>query len=89
MRLLTTSRFERDLERAGRRGKDLDKLWAVVDRLLGRATARTRVTGPIAYQANGPRSWECHIEPDWLLIWHVGENDLVLARTGSHSDLFG
>ena len=88
MRLLTTKRFERDLQRSKRRGKNLDKLWALVDRLLAGEPldARNR-----AHRLSGDwsRSWECHIEPDWLLIWHVGENDLVLARTGTHSDLFG
>lgn len=32
--------------------------------------------------------WECHIEPDWLLIYRITETDLILVRTGSHSDLF-
>jgi mRNA interferase YafQ len=31
---------------------------------------------------------ECHIEPDWLLIYELGETEIVLIRTGSHSDLF-
>ena len=33
--------------------------------------------------------WECHIEPDWLLIWYATETEVVFARTGTHSDLFG
>jgi len=32
--------------------------------------------------------WECHIAPDWLLIYKLSENEVVLARTGTHSDLF-
>ena len=62
--------------------------WAVVDRLLAEQPLDPRNR---AHRLSGEwsRSWECHIEPDWLLIWHVGENDLVLARTGTHSDLFG
>ena len=88
MRLLTTRRFEKDLRRARRRGKDLDKLWVVVGRLLAGEPLdprhRThRLSGQWA------RSRECHIEPDWLLIWHVQDNALVLTRTGTHSDLFG
>ena len=35
------------------------------------------------------RSRECHIEPDWLLIWHVQDDTLVLTGTGTHADLFG
>ena len=88
MRLLTTSGFRRDLRRSRKRGKDLDKLWRVVDRLLkGKALEphhrAHRLTGQWS------RSWECHVEPDWLLIWHVDGNALILTRTGTHSDLFG
>ena len=88
MRLLTTSGFRRDLRRSRKRGQDLDKLWRIVDRLLnGKALEphhrAHRLTGQWS------RSWECHVEPDWLLIWHVDDNALILTRTGTHSDLFG
>ena len=33
--------------------------------------------------------WECHIEPDWLLIYDLAETEVCLYRTGTHSDLFG
>jgi mRNA interferase YafQ len=87
MRLLTTKRFGRDLKRAKKRGKDLGRLWGVVDRLLGGQALdlryrRHRLSG--AWSG----SWECHIEPDWLLIWIQDEDALVLVRTGTHSDLF-
>ena len=32
--------------------------------------------------------WECHIEPDWLLVWEQENDTLILVRTGTHSDLF-
>ena len=32
--------------------------------------------------------WECHIEPDWLLVWDQGDDALILVRTGTHTDLF-
>jgi mRNA interferase YafQ len=32
--------------------------------------------------------WECHIEPDWLLIWDDAEDAIILVRTGTHTDLF-
>ena len=88
MRLLTTGRFDRDLRRARRRGKDLDRLWAVVERLLDGARLDPHHR---AHRLSGEwsRSWECHIEADWLLIWHVDGDALVLTRTGTHSDLFG
>ena len=88
MRLLTTSRFERDLRRAKKRGKDLDKLWPVVDRLLtGKALEPRHRAHRLTEQWS--RSWECHVDPDWLLIWHVDDDALILTRTGTHSDLFG
>ena len=85
--LRTTKQFERDLRKAKRRGKKLDKLWAIVDLLarreqLPKRCRRHRLSG--AWN----RFWECHIEPDWLLIWDETEETLVLARTGTHADLF-
>ncbi len=32
--------------------------------------------------------WDCHIDPDWLLIYRITENEVLLARTGTHADLF-
>ena len=87
MRLLTTGRFERDLKRARKRGKDIGKLHAVVETLLTgkRLPPRCRAH-PLSGDWKG--FWECHLEPDWLLIWKQDENALTLVRTGTHSDLF-
>lgn len=88
MRLLRTTRqFDRDLRRARRRGKTPDKLWEIVELLvrgepLPLRCRRHRLSG----QWN--RLWECHIEPDWLLIWDEAEQTLTLVRTGTHADLF-
>ena len=88
MRLLTTTRFERDLRRVKRRGANLDELWRVVERLLSRQPLdlrrrRHRLSG------DWSQYWECHIESDWLLIWNDEDDALILVRTGTHSDLFG
>ena len=88
MRLLTTSRFEKDLKRADRRGKDLDKLWTVVDALLSGQDLHPRLR-PHRLSGQWSESWECHIEPDWLLIWNYRDDALILVRLGSHADLFG
>jgi mRNA interferase YafQ len=85
--LRTTKQFDRDLRRAKRRGKTLDKLWEIVELLvrgepLPSRCRRHRLSG----QWN--RLWECHIEPDWLLIWDDAEQTLTLVRTGTHADLF-
>ncbi len=87
MRLLTTKRFERDLKRARSRGEDLGKLWPVVDRLLNERSLEARHR-PHRLSGVWSGSWQCHIEPDWLLIWNRNEDALVLVRTGTHSDLF-
>ena len=87
MRLLTTNRFEKDLKRAIKRGKDLDKLWKIVEQLLNNKPLEKRHR-PHPLSDNYATAWECHIEPDWLLIWNSEVDQLVLSRTGTHSDLF-
>ena len=87
MRLLTTNRFEKDLKRAIKRGKDLDKLWKIVEQLLNNKPLEKRHR-PHPLSGNYPTAWECHPEPDWLLIWNPEVDQLVLSRTGTHSDLF-
>ena len=87
MRLLTTTRFERDLKRAGRRGKDLNALWRVVERLLSRQPLDPRHR-PHRLSGEWSVCWECHLEPDWLLIWDQRPDVLILVRTGTHADLF-
>lgn len=88
MRLLTTKRFEKDLGRAKRRGKDLDRLWGIVTLLLQERRLQPR-NRPHRLTGNWSGAWECHIEADWLLIWRRSEDALILVRTGTHSDLFG
>ncbi len=83
-----TAQFKRDLKLCAKRRYDLDLITAVVDIL--------RIPAPLpAANKDHPLGgkWinhqECHIEPDWLLIYRVEGNALMLYRTGTHSDLFG
>ena len=39
-------------------------------------------------QGNMQGLWECHIEPDWLLVWDEDDKQLILVRCGTHADLF-
>ena len=85
--LKTTSRFLKDLKLAKRRGYDLDKLEAIVDLLQVQQSLPPRnkdhtLTG----EWNHHR--ECHIQPDWLLIYRIEATILILERTGTHADLF-
>ena len=73
---------------ARRRGKKLDRIWTVVNLLAGgqRLPSRYRAHKLIGGWAD---FWECHVEPDWLLIWRDEADALVLVRAGTHADLFG
>jgi mRNA interferase YafQ len=85
--LRRTSRFKRDAKLAKRRGKDLSKLRAVIEKLVSGEELEARLRDHTLLGGyKGSR--ECHIEPDWLLIYEVTEDELVLIRTGTHADLF-
>ena len=82
-----TSRFERDVKRMQRQGRELDNLKRVLEALVkGEPLAAKYRDHVLVGQYKGTR--ECHIEPDWLLIYELAEAEIVLIRTGSHSDLF-
>lgn len=87
MNLIYTGRFKKDFKRMLKRKNDEDKLWDIVDLLLaGKALPKGCGDHPLSGKWSGRR--DCHIEPNWLLIYFVHGNDLILERTGSHSDLF-
>lgn len=70
-----------------RRGKDLDKLKIVIELLLyDRELPTTLRDHELTGQWKGAR--DLHIDPDWLLLYEISDEELVLIRTGSHSDLF-
>lgn len=82
-----TSQFKRDVKRMQRQGKDLEKLKAVLGTLMqGESLPEHYRDHVLVGQYKGTR--ECHLEPDWLLIYEQAESEVVLIRTGSHSDLF-
>lgn len=84
----TTARFERDLKLARKRGKNLDKIWHVIGALQRDQKLEPRHR-PHRLSGGWGSFWECHIEPDWLLVWDDAGDALVLVRTGTHADLFG
>ena len=84
-----TSRFQKNLKRLRKRGYDMDLLTGVLKQLAaGQALAPSYRDHPLVGDYSGCR--ECHITPDWLLIYEIdgGELFLYLTRTGTHSDLF-
>jgi len=85
--LLTTKQFDKDVKRQERRSKSLAKLHAVIETLRTRRPLEPRHKDhPLRGERKGWR--DCHIEPDWLLIYRTDNVRLELGRTGSHADLF-
>ena len=84
-----TTQFKKDVKLAGKRGQDLEKLKAVLDLLIASDELQVQLKDhPLRGNFAGSRG--CHLEPDWLLIYTLTENDghARLERTGTHSDLF-
>jgi mRNA interferase YafQ len=70
-----------------RQGKDMTKLKMALESLVMEETLSAKYRDHVLVgQYKGTR--ECHVEPDWLLIYELAESENVLIRTGSHSDLF-
>ena len=79
--------FRNDLKRQKRRGKDIEELIAAVE-LLAEDGMLPPTYRPHQLSGEWKGVWECHIEADWLLIYEVTATEVLLIRTGSHSDLF-
>ena len=83
-----STKFKKDFKTCVKRGYKMDLLQQVIDILripesLPPKNKDHRLTG------NYNDYKECHIEPDWLLIYQYNNSELLLYRTGTHSDLFG
>lgn len=88
-RIRPTSRFQKDLKRVKKRGYDIALLTTVITKLAaGEPLPDKNRDYPLSGNYGACR--ECHITPDWLLIYEIDGDELILylTRTGSHSDLF-
>lgn len=87
--LKITSAFKKDLKTLLKQGKDLNKLNSVVNKLAAGEELSEKYRDH-KLSGNYDDFHECHIEPDWLLIYLLEESvlTLTLTRTGRHSDLF-
>jgi len=82
-----TKQFERDLKRMLKRGKEKEKIKKVLKSLIEEKKLPLNYKDhKLAGSYKGRR--ECHIEPDWLLIYKLLQKEMIFERTGSHSDLF-
>ena len=87
--IIPTTKFKKDLKKASKRNLKIEKLEKVIDIIANGEMLSEKYRD---HELNGNYSGcrECHIEPDWLLIYEI-HNDklfLILTRTGTHSDLF-
>lgn len=84
-----TTKFQRDLKRVHKRGYDISLLTDIIKKLAnGEQLPEKNKDHPLSGDYAGCR--ECHITPDWLLIYEIDNGELILylTRTGTHSDLF-
>lgn len=88
-RITATNQFKKDYKRAKKRGYDIKELEIVVDKLACGEKLEDKYRDHLLV-SNYEGFRECHIRPDWLLIYKIEDDVLVLilSRTGSHSDLF-
>jgi mRNA interferase YafQ len=89
MEIITKNRFEKDVKKQIKRNKNFSKLEAVLHKLVsGEILDASYKNHPLV--GNWKPCYELHIEPDWLLIYYIDHDtdQLILYRTGTHSDLF-
>lgn len=89
LKIRYSAKFKKDYKNIVKRGYDQTKFQTVLTMLCNQEELpRELCDHPLKGDYSGHR--ECHIEPDWLLIYKVQEDvlTLTLTRTGSHSDLF-
>ena len=87
--LVMTTQFRKDLKRINKRGKDLSLLKDLLQTLREEQALEEKYHDH-ALTGNYIGFRECHIQPDWLLVYAINKEELILtaSRTGSHSDLF-
>lgn len=87
LRPARTSQFKRDYGRCKRRGYDMAKVRTVMESLIaGKALDERHHDHELSGEWKGHR--DCHVRPDWVLIYRIGDGTITFERTGTHSDLF-
>ncbi len=83
-----TNQFKRDVKKLIKAGKDLEKLLSIIAILLDdqQIIPAEYKDHPLKGEYKDKR--DCHIEPDWILLYSIQDNEVILYRTGSHSELF-
>lgn len=86
----TTKAFERNFDRCVKRGLPMEELRIAMKILVEKGSLPTQYK-PHKLVGDRKGQWECHIRPNWLLVWeqHDAELILIMLNTGSHADIFG
>jgi mRNA interferase YafQ len=84
---LYLNRFKKEVLKAQKRGNDMSKLKYIITLLLQEKPLLDKHRNH-KLQGQYKGLWECHIEPDWLLIYEKAKDSIIFVRTGTHSDLF-
>ncbi len=82
-----TAQFKKDVKRMGRRGKKFEEFKEVIGKLVEGTALEEKYKDHFLF-GQYKDSRECHVEPDWLIIYELTKDELILIRTGTHSDLF-
>jgi mRNA interferase YafQ len=85
--VIRSTQFKRDVKLAQKRGKDMAKLRELILLLVEASPLPPRYKDH-ALGGDWKHHRDCHVEPDWLLLYKIDGNDLYLVRTGTHADLF-
>lgn len=90
LKIKYTAKFKKDYKKAKRQGKNLAKLHDVLEMIASQEPLPEKMHDHFLSGSYGGHR-ECHLEPDWLLIYLIDDTELILTavRTGSHSELLG
>ena len=85
--VISESQFKKDLKLAGRQNKDINQLLEIVEALRHEKPLPPKNKN---HKLKGKYTgyWECHVEPDWLLVYKLVPGKLILSRIASHAELF-
>jgi len=87
LKLIYTAQFKKDFKKIKKQQKNISKLTVLIEKLLGQEKLEPKYEDhSLSGKYRSHR--DCHIEPNWILIYRITKNELVLERIGSHSDLF-
>jgi len=87
LNIVYTKQFKKDCKRKKKQNKNLGELWKIVGKLM-RGEKLPAKCRDHSLHGRWKNYRDCHIQSDWLVIYRIHDDDLILIRTGSHSELF-